>query len=120
MLTIPEKLVLRLVARDEDYLRLESLVGELREYFPQSTQQKLIDTTRATLKSLIDKGLIATYSERFKEDSDNAARTPLTNAESEKALNKDEAWAPNYGAQERISIATTSSGQKEYESLAPL
>lgn len=118
-LTTTEELVLRLVAQDGDYERLEWLIGELRESFPQSTQEKLEKTAKDALKALVSKGLVALYRQRYKtnHDKSEAEHEPLASTEWQSALDIREFWAPSYTALERLSAAPTAEGEKIYNSL---
>lgn len=108
-----EKLVLRVVAQDGDYERLDLVLSELKEHLPGSSDEKALETSQLTLQSLISKGLVELYRRKRTE---TAEYTPLPRGEYERTLEQRNCWFWDEKEMADIGAAPTTEGQRVYES----
>lgn len=116
-LTGTEKIVLRLVAQDGDYERLEVLAQELCDYMPSTLNEKVIPAARSAIEKLVASDLISLYTETSEGQSDRVSRNLIPKDEVPTAIAGKEVWQPRHTARIRISAAPTQSGTRVYHAF---
>lgn len=116
-LTTTEKLVLRIIAQDEDYERLNLVLSELKGYFPGNSDEKALEIAKTAVRSLIAKGLIEIFR---REVAERAEYEPLPQSEYGRALDERNCWFWNDAAPNYIGAAPTKEGQRVYESFCDI
>lgn len=107
-----EKIILRIIAQDGDYERLDLLLNELKEHLPGSSDEKVLEVARQTLREFISNGLVELYC-RKRTEADTYG--PLSRADYAAALDLRDNWLGLADSAVEIGVAPTSEGQKIYE-----
>lgn len=116
-LTATEKIVLRLVAQDGDYERLESLARELCDYMPAALNEKVVSAARTAIERLVASDLVSLYTETAEGPDERISRNPIPKGAVPAAIAPNEVWQPSYTARIRVSAAPTESGTKAYHAF---
>ena len=111
-LTTLEKLVLRIVAQDEDYERLDLMLNEIKQHLPSTSEDKALTAAQQTLRSLISRGLVELYQ---RNRTEAAKYDAVPKADYDRTIDTQSSWSCTSTITREVACAPTKEGQRVYE-----
>jgi hypothetical protein len=116
-LTTLEKLVLRIVAQDEDYERLDLVLSEIKQHLPSASDDKALAAAQQTLRSLISQGLVELYQ---RNRAEAAKYDAVPKADYDRTLDARSSWSCTSKTVREVACAPTKEGQRVYETACEI